>query len=90
MSTSIRQRRAPLGLFADRPIPWLDGRIVEVLPVHNDVRPTLRDAHALNRGGRGARSPADGLVGAGPDERSAGAAYDARNGVTAKHPTATI
>jgi hypothetical protein len=69
MSTSIRQRRTPLGLFADRPIPRLDGRIVEVLLGHHDARPTLSDAHALNRCGRDVRSPADGLVRAGPGER---------------------
>jgi hypothetical protein len=90
MSTSIRERRTLLGLAPDRPIPWPDGHIVEVLRVHNDVRPTLKHAHALNRGGRGVRSPADGLARDGPGERSTGAAYDARNGLATREPVETM
>ena len=39
MSTTIRQRRTPLGLFPDRPIPRLNDRTVEVLRVHHGQRP---------------------------------------------------
>jgi integrase len=79
MSTTTRQRRTPLGLFPDRPIPRLDDRNVEAIHQqdladgydirtvpellgHKDVRTTMIDTHVSNRGGRGVRSPADGLT----------------------------
>lgn len=40
MSTATRQRRTPLGLFPDRPIPRLYDRIVEVLRVRHYSRRT--------------------------------------------------
>ena len=40
----------------------------EKLVGHKDVRTTMIYTHVLNRGGRGVRRPADGLV-RDPDER---------------------
>ena len=40
-----------------------DIRTVQELLSHADVRMTMIYTHVLNRGGRGARSPADGLEG---------------------------
>jgi hypothetical protein len=40
MSTATRQRRTPLGLFPDRPIPRLDDRIIEVFRVRHESRRT--------------------------------------------------
>jgi len=45
-----------------------DIRTVQELLGHTEVRTTMIDTHVLNRGGRGVRSPADGLA-RGPDER---------------------
>jgi hypothetical protein len=65
MTTVIQQRRSPLGLFPDKPVPLADGydiRTVQKLLGHNDVRTTMIDTHVLNRGGQGVRSPADVLA----------------------------
>lgn len=40
MSTAIRQRRSPLGLFPDKPAPRLYDRIIEVLRVRHYSRRT--------------------------------------------------
>jgi len=45
-----------------------DIRTVQELLRHKDVRTTMIYTHVLNRGGRGVRSPADGLA-RRPDER---------------------
>lgn len=39
-----------------------DIRTVQELPGHKDVRTTMIYTHVLNKGGRGVRSPADGLT----------------------------
>jgi len=45
-----------------------DIRAVQELLAYKDVRTTMIYTHVLNRGGRGVRSPADGLT-SHPDER---------------------
>jgi site-specific recombinase XerD len=45
-----------------------DTRTVQELVGHKDVRTTMIYTHVLNRGGRGVRSPADGLI-RDPEER---------------------
>ena len=45
-----------------------DIRTVKEFLGHQDVHTTMIYSHVLNRGGRGVRSPADGLV-CDPDER---------------------
>jgi hypothetical protein len=62
--------------------------IVQELLIHRDVRTTMVYTHVHNHSQRGIRRPVVGLARL-PDERSAGAAYHARNGVTAKQPTET-
>ena len=62
---------------------------VRELPGHKDFRTTMTYTQVLNRGGRGVRSPADGLSGR-PDERSSETAYHAARAVTTKQPTTTI
>ena len=43
------------------PRPLSDIRTVQELLGHKDVTTTMIDTHVLNKGGRGVRSPADGL-----------------------------
>ncbi len=45
------------------PPPQLSGdiRTVQELLGHKDVRTTMADTHVLNKGGRGVRSPLEGI-----------------------------
>ena len=54
-----------------------------------EVRTTMIYTHVLNRGGRGVRSPADGLSGR-PDEQYSETAYHAVRAETTNQPTATM
>jgi integrase len=47
--------------YSARPEAGYDIRTVQELLGHKDVRTTMIDTHALNRGGRGVQSPADTL-----------------------------
>jgi hypothetical protein len=64
----------------DRVDAGSDIRTVQELLGHKDVRTTMISTHVLNRGGRGVRSPADGLA-PHRNECWAGAAYHAPWGV---------
>jgi site-specific recombinase XerD len=58
----------PRSFATHLPADRYDIRTVQELLGLNHMRTTMIDTHVLNRGGRGVRSPADGLV-PGPDER---------------------
>ena len=69
MTTATRQRQHPgqlaesdVNRFLTHLADGYDIRTVQELLGHKDVRTTMIYTHVLNRGGRGVRSPADGLA----------------------------